>query len=228
MSVAFHVQSVPATPHLQSHPPTSRQPAATMDGFLDLPLELVPMIVEQLCKDSNFDNRCTHALASVCLTCRLNNFGTKNLYHDLECIKTFWSLLIRTLIKRPDIAQHVRSARVQVQLPVNCPPNVKTYFQERIENAHPGRETEYMFKKRPYQFAAAMLASLCPNLKTPRGPDASLEHVPVLSSQHPDETEEGSILALELQPGRMGTWASSPSDSSSTQYSRNVPLRGVR
>lgn len=61
-----------------------------MAGFLDLPLELVTMIVEQLCKDSNFDNRCTHALASVCLTCRLlNNFGTKHLYHDLKCIQTF-------------------------------------------------------------------------------------------------------------------------------------------
>ncbi|KAK4653401.1 hypothetical protein QC762_0083190 [Podospora pseudocomata] len=84
------------------------------------------------------------------------------------------------------------------------PTSEPTFKSESTTPIQAGK-TEYMFKKRPYQFAATMLASLCPNLETPRGPDASLEHVPLLSSQQPDETEEGSILALELQPGRMGT-----------------------
>ncbi|KAK0736668.1 hypothetical protein B0T21DRAFT_411820 [Apiosordaria backusii] len=100
-----------------------------MARFQDMPLELVTMIVEQLCYhgEPSHEHQChcrsipcncdphessigsdNATLASLCLTSKLlNDIATKHLYHNPDC-ETRWPLLARTLIARQDLAQQVQ------------------------------------------------------------------------------------------------------------------------
>ncbi|KAK4653402.1 hypothetical protein QC762_507015 [Podospora pseudocomata] len=176
-----------------------------MARLQDLPVELLTKIVEDFCwcqsPPPHADCHCLtirceahlgreetgleadyETLAALCLTSRLfNDLATKHLYHyipDLDSDAQWW-LLLRTLVTRRDLGQHVRSLDIVTRDYKTTPdyPEVERYLQDQVK-ALQAQRVEAGGKLSPWEerefstgasnYLISLLTSLCPNVESIR------------------------------------------------------------
>ncbi|KAK0668394.1 hypothetical protein QBC41DRAFT_322008 [Cercophora samala] len=178
-----------------------------MAHFQRLPVELLTMIVEELCwcrsPSPYVDCHCSaircrvhlgrektgleadyQTLSALCLTSKLfNNLATKHLYHyipDLVSDAQWW-LLLRTLVTRRDLGQHVRSLESMTRSYGLAPtyPEVELYFQDQLRALQARRveagESLSVWDERQFKLQLndgssysliSLLTCLCPNVES--------------------------------------------------------------